>query len=311
MRPELLASYRSAEAVARSRSNFYYSFVVMPPEKRRAFCAVYAFMRYCDDISDGDAGLDSKRSMLRDWRSQLDAAYSGSVDKNLILPAFLDTVKNFSIPAQYFHWVIDGAAMDLNTVQYETFNDLYKYCFNVASAVGLVCLQIFGFSDERAKKFAEHCGIAFQITNILRDVKEDAESERIYLPLEDLRKFDYTPEDLRRGVVDERFRRLMKFEADRAREYYASARNLLPLIEVSSRPALWAMIKIYESLLDRIVQQQFDVFGQRVRLARSAKISIALQALAMRFFRRRRYGIPDTGSKMQDSGRNVDAGGIH
>ena len=168
--------------------------------------------------------------------------------------------------------------------EYETFEDLYKYCFNVASAVGLVCLQIFGFSDERAKKYAEQCGIAFQLTNILRDVKEDAESGRIYLPIEDLRKFDYTPEELRQGVVDERFRKLMRFEAERAREYYVGGtQSLLPLMEESSQPALWAMIKIYERILDRIVEQRFDVFRKPIRLASTEKISIALKALAMRF----------------------------
>ena len=282
MGSELLASYKSAEAVARSRSNFYYSFVVLPSEKRRAFCAVYAFMRYCDDISDGDAGIDAKRAMLKDWRTTLDAAYAGRNQSNPILPAFHDTVNRFAIPAQYFHWIMDGAEMDLDITQYGTFEDLYRYCFNVASAVGLVCLQIFGFTEERAKKYAEQCGIAFQLTNILRDVKEDAESGRVYLPAEDLRKFGYTTEDLRRGVVDERFRKLMRFEAERAREYYAAARNLLPLIESSSRPALWAMIKIYERILDRIVERQYDVFRDRVRLARTEKISIALKALAMR-----------------------------
>ena len=288
MEPELLASYRSAETVARSRSNFYYSFVVLPSEKRRAFCAVYAFMRYCDDISDGNAGREVKQTQLRDWRSQLDAAFAGSVQKNPILPAFHDTVNSFSIPAQYFHWIIDGAEMDLDVVQYETFADLYKYCFNVASAVGLVCLQLFGYKDERAKEYAEQCGVAFQLTNILRDVKEDAESGRIYLPLEDLRKFGYTAEELRRGVVDERFRRLMRFEAERARKYYAAARNLLPLVEDSSRPALWAMIKIYERILDKIEGQQFDVFRHRIHLAGAEKLSIALKALGMRFFGRSR-----------------------
>ena len=168
--------------------------------------------------------------------------------------------------------------------------DLYKYCFNVASAVGLVCLQIFGFKDERAKEYAEQCGVAFQLTNILRDVKEDAESGRIYLPLEDLRKFGYTAEELRRGVVDERFRKLMKFEAERAREYYAAARNLLPLVEDSSRPALWAMIKIYERILDRIERQQFDVFRHPIHLAGTEKLSIALKALGMRFFGRPGFG---------------------
>ncbi len=283
MGPELLASYKSAEAVARSRSNFYYSFVVLPAEKRRAFCAVYAFMRYCDDISDGDAGPEAKRSMLKEWRAQLDAAYAGDFRDHPILPAFRDTVTRFAIPAQYFHWILDGAEMDLNIARYESFGDLYKYCFNVAAAVGLVCLQIFGFSDDRAKKYAEQCGIAFQLTNILRDVKEDAESGRVYLPAEDLRKFGYTVEELRQGMVDERFRKLMRFEADRARDYYAAARRLFPLIDASSRPALWAMIKIYESLLDRIAEQQYDVFRNPIHLAGAEKIYIALKALAMRF----------------------------
>jgi phytoene synthase len=285
MEPELFASYKSAEEVARSRSNFYYSIVVLPPEKRRALYAVYAFMRYCDDISDSSAGVADKRALLRDWRSQLDAALSGSLLGNPILPAFRDTVNHFSIPAEYFHWILDGTEMDLDVWHYETFDDLYKYCFKVASAVGLVCLQIFGFCDARAKLYAEQCGIAFQLTNILRDVKEDAEMGRIYLPAEDLMKFHYTMEELRRGVLDERFRKLMSFEADRARQYYASARNLLPLVEETSRPALWAMIEIYRRILDRIVQRQFDVFRRPIRLPRTEKISIALKAFAMRWVR--------------------------
>jgi phytoene synthase len=288
---ELIASYRSAEAVARGRSNFYYSFVVLPSAKRRAFCAVYAFMRYCDDISDGNDNLEQKRRMLRDWRSQIDAAPHDGDQRNPILPAFYDTLNTFSIPTQYFHWIIDGAEMDLDTCQYETFDDLYQYCFNVASAVGLVCLQIFGFSEDRAKKYAEQCGIAFQLTNILRDVKEDAGRGRIYLPVEDLRKFEYSEEELRHGILDERFRRLMRYEAERTREYYAAARNLLPLVEKTSKPALWAMIEIYERILDRIVQRQFDVFRNRIRLASTEKISIALKAFAMRLSGCRGFGM--------------------
>jgi phytoene synthase len=282
MEPELIASYRSAEAVARGRSNFYYSLIVLPAEKRRAFHAMYAFMRYCDDVSDGDASLQDKRTMLRNWRSQLDAAFSGGPQKNPILPAFRDTVRRFSIPEQYFHWIIDGTEMDLDVCRYETFDDLYKYCFNVAGAVGLVCLQIFGFAEERAKKYAEQCGIALQLTNILRDVKEDAARGRIYIPAEDLRRFDYTAEELRREVLDQRFKKLMSFEAERAREYYAAARNLIPLIEETSKPALWAMIEIYERILDRIVERQFDVFHHPIHLAGIEKISIAVQAFAMR-----------------------------
>jgi phytoene synthase len=286
MEQELMDSYKAAEAVARSRSNFYYSFVVLPAEKRRAFCAVYAFMRYCDDISDGNSRHDSKQAMLRDWRQQLDAALAGKAPGHGILPAFRDAVDRFSIPAQYFHWIIDGAEMDLDGVRYNTFEDLYRYCFNVASAVGLVCLQIFGYSDDKAKQYAEQCGIAFQLTNILRDLKEDADRGRIYLPAEDLKKFEYTEEDLHRGTVDQRFRRLMKYEEERARDYYAAARKLLPLIEVSSRPALWAMITIYERILDRIARRQYDVFRSPVRLAHMEKLSIALKAIGMRFFGR-------------------------
>jgi phytoene synthase len=284
MNPELAASYRCAEAVARGRArNFYYSFVVLPPEKRRALCAVYAFMRYCDDISDGSCGTADKRNMLQTWRTHLNAAVQGRFDGSPVLPAFHDAVQRFSIPADYFHWVIDGAEMDLTVDRYRSFTELYQYCFKVASAVGLVCLQIFGYAEERAKKLAEHCGIAFQLTNILRDIKEDAGMGRIYLPEEDLDRFHYRAEDLRRGVINESFRELMAFETGRARQYYTQARGLLPLVDADSRPALWAMMEIYGRLLGKIERRRFDVFGPGIRLSRPAKAAIALRALAMRF----------------------------
>lgn len=280
----LAASYRHVEAVARQRArNFYYSFVVLPVAKRRGLCAVYAFMRYCDDISDGAAEVENKRRLLRIWRQELEDALAGKYHGNPILPAFDDTVRRFQIPAEYFHWIIDGAEMDLTADRYDSFEDLYTYCFNVASAVGLVCIQIFGYQDPRAKKHAEHCGIAFQLTNILRDVKEDAEMGRIYIPREDLDRFQYSSEDLRRGVLDERFQRLMEFEAARARQYYDQARDLLPLIEEASRPALWAMMEIYSRLLRKIVRRRYDVFHNSIHLSNPEKASIALRALAMRF----------------------------
>jgi len=284
MTPELTASYRAAEAVARSRArNFYYSFVVLPPEKRRALCAIYAFMRYCDDISDGTSGVKEKREMLGLWRAQLEAALAGDFRASPILRAFQDSVIKYSIPVQYFHWVIDGAEMDLAVDRYDTFEDLYRYCFNVASSVGLVCIQVFGFTEERAKKYAEYCGIAFQLTNILRDVQEDAQMGRIYLPQEDLTRFAYSHDDLRRGVIDERFRRLMTFETDRAQEYYTQARDLLPLINDTCRPALWAMMEIYGRILKKIVRRSYNVFGTSIHLSNPEKASIALRALAMRF----------------------------
>jgi phytoene synthase len=284
MNPELAVSYRCAEEVARSRArNFYYSFVVLPPARRRAFCAVYAFMRCCDDISDGSDAFEDKRRKLGSWRAQLNAAADGRFNMSPILPAFHDTMRTFSIPADYFHWIIDGAEMDLSIDHYETFEDLYQYCFNVASAVGLVCLQIFGYTDERAKKHAEYCGIAFQLTNILRDVKEDADMGRIYLPAEDLAKFHYSADELRRGVVDARFKGLMAYETDRAKQYYQQARSLLPLVDAASRPALWAMMEIYGRLLGKIVRRQYDVFGPAIRLSTPEKTAIALRALIMRF----------------------------
>ncbi len=283
MDPALETSYTYAAGVARKRArNFYYSFLVLPPEKRRALCAVYAFMRYCDDISDGAAAGEDKREMLRKWRAQLDLALSGNLAGNSIFPAFYDSVRRFSIPGEYFHRVIDGAEMDLTIDSYRTFDDLYRYCYNVASAVGLVCLHIFGFSDQAARIHAEHCGIAFQLTNILRDLGEDARMGRIYIPGEDLERFSYTRADILGGVVDERFRALMAFEAGRARYYYSRARPLLSLIDEVSRPSLWAMMEIYFRVLRKIVRSRYDVFAGRIRLSDTEKASITLRALAMR-----------------------------
>jgi phytoene synthase len=286
MNQEIAASYRYAETVARQRArNFYYSFVVLPSVKRLAFCAVYAFMRYCDDISDGTDALEDKRRQLKMWRAQLDAAVQGNLEGSPILPAFRDAVQRFSIPAEYFHWIIDGAEMDLAIERYETFDDLYRYCFHVASAVGLVCLQIFGYTDERAKKLAEQCGIAFQLTNILRDIKEDAGMGRVYLPAEDLRRFRITEDDLDGGTIDARFLELMMYETKRARQYYTQARSLLPLVDADSRPALWAMMAIYEGLLKKIIRHNYDVFSHAIRLSSAEKTAIALRALTMRFLR--------------------------
>ncbi len=277
-------SYRSAVRTARSRArNFYYAFIVLPREKRLALCAVYAFMRRCDDIADSPGTVEEKQEKLRAWRAALEDAFHGRVEAAPFLPAFEDTVRRFSIPARYFHWMIDGVEMDLTVPCYRTFDDLYRYCFHVASSVGLVCLQVFGYSDERARKYAEYCGIAFQLTNILRDLGEDARLGRTYLPAEDLEKFGYSAEELKRGVMDGRFRRLMAFEAARARSYYSRAWQLVPLIERAARPALWAMIEIYHGILRKIARRQFDVFGSTVRLSSPEKLRIALKAMAMRF----------------------------
>ena len=277
----LKISYDFCRGIARSRArNFYYSFIVLPVERRRAMCAVYAFMRYCDDIVDEEAEDTAKKYRLNAWRGVLDDAYSGtSADGNDLLPAFRDTVKRYSIPREYFDAIIDGAEMDLTVTRYATFEDLYQYCYRVASAVGLVCIHIFGFNGIAARKYAESCGIAFQLTNILRDVREDAGMGRIYLPQEDLDAFAYSEDDIRNGLFNDSFQRLMAFQVDRARRFYEEALPLLPLVQTSSRACLAAMIGIYRQCLEEIPRRRYDVYSRRVSLSAWKKLTITARAL--------------------------------
>ena len=296
--PESLKrSYDFCREIAKSRAkNFYYSFIVLPAERRRAMCAVYAFMRYCDDIVDEEAGVADKENRLNACREYLDRAYDGSpadayggttagggdgapAAGRRLLPAFRDTVGRYDIPRAYFDAIIDGAQMDLTVTRYATFEDLYQYCYRVASAVGLVCIHIFGFHGAEAKKHAESCGIAFQLTNILRDLREDAGMGRIYLPQEDLDAFGYPEERLRNGLLDDSFRRLMEFQVERARSYYDAALPLLPKVQSSSRACLAAMIGIYRACLEEIPRRQYDVYSQRIGLSPWKKISITARAL--------------------------------
>jgi 15-cis-phytoene synthase len=273
-------SYEHCKHVAKTQAkNFYYSFIVLPPEKRAAMCAIYAFMRYSDDISDEAALSATKHELLPRWRAALDRAFEGDYGSDRILPAFHDVVNRYQIPQRFFHELIDGAEMDLSKTRYETFEDLRQYCYRVASVVGLVCLHVWGFSGgESAYVPAEACGVAFQLTNVLRDVKEDAERGRIYLPQEDLRRFGVTEEDLLGGVFDDRFHALMKFEAERAREYYQNALSLIPLIDSGSRPTFIIMFRIYRGLLERIEKQDYNVFASRARLSAARKAGIVAKA---------------------------------
>jgi phytoene synthase len=276
MTTTLEESYAYCTHVAKTQAkNFYYSFVVLPPEKRSEMCAIYAFMRYSDDISDEAALSSTKHDLLPRWREALTRALDGDYGDNKILPAFHDVVKRNNIPARFFHELIDGAEMDLTKTRYETFEELYQYCYRVASVVGLVCLHVWGFSGGEATYIpAEACGIAFQLTNILRDLKEDAERGRIYLPLEDLRRFGIEEADLIRGVFDNRFHALMKFETERAREYYRKAAPLLREIDPDSRPTFVIMFRIYRGLLERIEEQNYNVFASRARLSTAKKVGI-------------------------------------
>lgn len=276
----LETSYSHCEAVARRRArNFYYSFLALPAPKRRAMCALYAFMRECDDRSDGER---ASRESLGEWRAQLGAALQGHVPPHPVWPAFIDTVTRYRIPAQCLYGMIEGVSSDLDPRPFETFDQLYRYCYLVASVVGIATIHVFGFSDPRAPQLAERCGIAFQLTNILRDVREDALNGRIYLPREDMERFSVTAGMLSAPAVCPELRRLLAFEAARARGYYEEARPLIGMVEPDSRRALWALIEIYRRLLERIEQRGYDVLGARVRLSALEKTSIALRAMLRR-----------------------------
>jgi phytoene synthase len=270
-------SYDYCIRVARSRArNFYYSFVLLSRQQRKAMCAIYAFMRHCDDLSDEPG---ASRVALDAWRKELDESLAGHFGTHPIWPAFHHTVRRFDIPHEYLHEMIEGVASDLEPRQFQTFDQLYRYCYQVASVVGLTVIHIFGFDTPSALPLAEKCGVAFQLTNILRDIREDAERGRTYLPAEDLRRFGVTEDDLREGNRSPEFLRLMQFEAARARTYYNESQPLLDLIHPRSRPSLWALIGIYSSLLDRIEGTNYDVFKRRVRLSAFEKSRIILRAL--------------------------------
>jgi 15-cis-phytoene synthase len=274
---EVDRSYAYCRRIARSRAkNFYYSFLLLSEHQRKAMCAIYAFMRYCDDLSDEPG---ANRAAIDRWRVEMEDALQGRFSGHPVWPAFHHTIRRFGIPHDYFREMIAGVASDLEPRDIETFDQLYHYCYQVASVVGLTVIHIFGFDTRRALPLAEKCGIAFQLTNILRDIREDAERGRIYLPSEDLARFEVTPEDLRAGRQNENYRKLMAFEAKRARAYYNESMPLLELIHRRSRRSLWALITVYSRLLERIEGANYDVFTRRVRLSALEKSGILLRAL--------------------------------
>jgi len=270
-------SYEYCLRVARTRAkNFYYSFVLLSTQQRKAMCAIYAFMRYCDDLSDEPG---ASKAAVDCWRADLEEALEGRFTDHPVWPAFHHTVRRFGIPHEYFRQMIDGIESDLEPRRLETFEELYLYCYRVASVVGLTIIHIFGFDTRSALPLAEKCGVAFQLTNILRDIQEDAALGRIYLPAEDLRRFGVTDEDLRAGKRSPEFLELMRFEAARARAYYNESLPLLELIHPRSRSSLWALISIYSRLLERIVSKNYDVFTSRVRLSLFEKSWIVVKAM--------------------------------
>jgi len=292
---QLQAAYSVCRHIARSAAkNFYYGFLVLPKPKRDAISAVYAFMRRADDISD-DPSLppEQQRAKLNEWVDSLRRVVDGERTDDPLLFALADSQKRYNIPLDLLEKLVQGTAMDVPSttsapgeatphLQYETFDQLYDYCYHVASVVGLICIRIFGFRDPRAEKLAEQTGVAFQLTNIIRDVQEDARLGRVYLPCEDFARFGLDAHVLMNGSPPDLLRPVLEFEALRARGYYRAAEDLLPLVDEDSRPALWTLVEIYRRLLERIIAQNYDVFSGKVRLSTAEKLAI----LSKGFWRR-------------------------
>jgi len=288
--PQLVMAYSVCKGITRrAAKNFYYAFLVLPRRKREALCAVYAFMRLCDDITDDPRlSLADRRQKLDIWLDALHRAQQGQPTDDAILLALTDAQRRYSIPAGLLDELAHGTAMDVEqeessaqttsapglTIQYKTFEDLRLYCYRVASVVGLVCIHVFGYRDPAAESLAEQCGLAFQLTNIIRDVKEDAGMGRIYLPEEDLAKFELSATDLLATPNPARFRPLIVLEADRAREFYAAGDALIPYISEDSQPGLWVLVTIYRRLLEKIAEKQYDVFTAKVSLSTWEKLRI-------------------------------------
>ena len=292
---QLRAAYSVCRHIARSAAkNFYYGFLVLPARKRNALSAVYAFMRHADDISDDPSvHAEQRREKLNEWIDAFRRVSAGERTDDPVLMALADTQKAFAIPLELLEKLVEGTAMDLPgqtgptatsevRPRYETFDDLYDYCYHVASVVGLICIRIFGYRDPRAEKLAEQTGVAFQLTNIIRDVKEDREMGRVYLPTEDLDRFGVGANALANGNAAAILRPVLEFEAQRARELYRSADELVPLVDDDSQPALWTLVEVYRRLLERIAARGYDVFSDRVRLSTFEKVGI----LAKGFVRR-------------------------
>ena len=267
----------------RSGSNFYYSFFFLPQERRDAMHAVYAFCREVDSVVDDPAPGSDPRTHLARWRADVAALYraDGAAQVNSLNPVIVclaDHIRRLGIPQEYFDEIITGVEMDLTITRYATFSDLYQYCYRVASVVGLVCLKILGARAPEAQTYAVNLGVAFQLTNILRDLKVDGARGRIYLPTEDLKRFGYDEQELLAGASTPAFTSLMEFECRRAQEYYRAAEAALP--ESDRRALLPAEIMraIYHTILERIEASRYEVFARRVTLSPPRRVAVALKA---------------------------------
>ena len=271
---DLELAYEECRLITRREAkNFYYAFLTLPEAQRRAIYVAYTFCRYCDDSVDAQNSVEEKLDRLAALRRQLDACYDGRMDE-MVFVGLSDVARKYDIPREYFHEVLSGVESDLVKTRYQDFDELRRYCYQVASAVGLICIHIFGFSHPRAKDHAVDLGLAMQLTNIARDVREDLELGRIYLPQDDLARFGYSEEELRAGAVNPAFTGLMRFQTQRARSYFHSGFQLLPYLSPRCRACPAVLGRLYSKVLDRIEARGYDVLNHRVSLSRAEKLRV-------------------------------------
>jgi len=276
------ATHLVSRLTRRSRSNFYYAFLTLPRARRHALYAVYAFCRTVDDVVDLGAERGADPARLRDelqtWRREVAHCYiTSAVPARPIGQHLAAAVRAFPVPREALEAIVDGVEMDLDGVRYERAEDLYLYCYRVASAVGLAAIEIFGYSDPRARDYAVNLGIALQLTNILRDVGTDAQAGRVYLPQADLHTFGVSEDDLRHGRYTPAFVQLMERQAGRARHFYRRAQAAYPRADARSLVAADVMGSIYFALLGAIEARRFRVFGGRITVPARRKVGIALR----------------------------------
>jgi len=279
-------SYAYCQQLAKQTArNFYYSFLGLRKEQFQAMCVLYAYMRTVDDLGDQPQSLaDERAESLKQWRIELQNVlehkqHSQERIYDPCFPALLDIIQRYEIPSTYFFDVITGVESDLQPTDFQSFDDLSGYCYRVAGVVGLCCIHIWGFHDERAFDAGIECGLAFQMTNILRDLTEDIEMGRVYLPQEDLDRFDYARSDIQAQVYDDRFRSLMQFEVQRTREFYENSERLFGYISPAGQGILKAMYRIYGGILNEIERSDYDVYSSRAELPRWRKLLIAGEAI--------------------------------
>jgi phytoene synthase len=274
---DLELAYENCRSIARREAkNFYYAFLTLPAARRRAIYVAYAFCRHCDDSVDRVASTPEKLTMLASLRRALQDTYLGHASGPVFL-ALADVAGRYDIPQVYFQEVISGVESDLVKTRYQDFEQLRQYCYQVASVVGLICLQIFGYKEYAAKRHAIDLGLAMQLTNIARDVREDLGFGRIYLPQDEMARFGYSEAELRDGVVNEAFMELMRFQAQRAKCYFHSGFQLLPYLSFRSRACPAVLGQLYRKILQRIESTDYDVLHHRISLSKSEKLRVTAQ----------------------------------